>query len=403
MQGTPEVCKINHVVVGGQQYRQIWIPSYILRTSHAQDIYTRTFIDCGADINCINYDFAWRNWIPLRKFKKPLLVNNVDGSPNEAGTIKHLVTLYIRMGGIVHKEEFPAIKCGKDNIILGLPWLNHINPIINWANKNVDIHEATDQTEEYNLTMSQGKFTIRKATEEPPTHPELLPLELEKEPPIFPDKNFINYIRGAQYIYTKGNNWFEMKNGRLTPLTITKSSIASKLAQKAQEVQITLPEEYAEYTEVFLEEASQKMFPSRPYDHPILLNETFIPRIGKIYPLSPDEQKLTDDFIEENLQTGKIRPSSSPQASSFFYVGKKDSGLQPCQDYRYVNKHSIKDIYPLPLISNLIDKVKDATIFTKFDIWSGCNNIRIKDGDQWKATFITSKGLLSCFSDYPTP
>ena len=73
---------------------------------------------------------------------------------------------------------------------------------------------------------------------------------------------------------------------------------------------------------------------------------------------------------------------------------KKDSSLRPCQDYRYVNEHTIKDAYPLPLISNLIDMVKDATIFTKFDIQSGYNNIRIKEGDQWKATFITSKGLF---------
>ena len=136
------------------------------------------------------------------------------------------------------------------------------------------------------------------------------------------------------------------------------------------------------------------MPPSRPYDHPILLNETFVPKIGKVYPLSPDEQKATDDFIKENLKTGKIRLSSSPQASSFFYIGKKDSRHRPCQDYQYVNKHTIKDAYPLPLISDLIDMVKDATIFTKFDIQSGYNNIRIKEGDQWKATFIMSKGLF---------
>ena len=110
------------------------------------------------------------------------------------------------------------------------------------------------------------------------------------------------------------------------------------------------------------------MPPSRPYDHPILLDKTFVPKIGKVYPLSPNEQKATNDFIEENLRTGKIRPSSSPQASSFFYVGKKDLGLRPCQDYRYVNEHTIKDAYPLPLISDLIDMVKDATIFMKFDI-----------------------------------
>ena len=206
MQGTPEACKINHVVVGGQWYRQIRIPSYILRTSHAQDIYTRTFINCRADINCINHNFTWRNKIPLKKFEKPLLVNNIDGSPNEAGTIKHSVILFIRMGGIIHEEEFHVIKCGKDNIILRLPWLNQINPTINWANKHIDIHEATDQTEEYNMTISQGRFTIRKATEEPPTHPELLLPKLEKEPLIFPDKNFIDYIRGAKHVYVNGVN-----------------------------------------------------------------------------------------------------------------------------------------------------------------------------------------------------
>ena len=199
-QGTPETCKINHVIVGGQQYRQIHIPSYILQTSHVQDIYTRTFINCRVDINCIDYNFTWRNRIPLRKPEKLLLVNNVDGSPNEAGTIKHSVILFIRMGGIIHKEEFHAIKCRKDNIILGLPWLNCINPTINWVSKHIDIHRATNQTEEYNMMTSQGEFSIRKVTEEPPTHPELLPPELEKEPPIFPDKNFINYIRGANHI-----------------------------------------------------------------------------------------------------------------------------------------------------------------------------------------------------------
>ena len=227
------------------------------------------------------------------------------------------------MGGIIHREEFYAIKCKKDKIILGLPWLNHINPTINWVNKHVDIHEATDQTEEYNLATATKHFTIRKATQEPPTHPKLLPWEHEKEEPIYPDENFVNYVRGAQYVYTKATNRFQMIIGKLRPLTIAKTSIASKLAQQTKETPVTLLEEYAEYAEVFSEEASQKMPPSRPYDHPILLDETFVPKIGKVYPLSPDEKKATDNFIKENLKTGKIRPSSSPQASSFFYVKKR--------------------------------------------------------------------------------
>ena len=76
-------------------------------------------------------------------------------------------------------------------------------------------------------------------------------------------------------------------------------------------------------------------------------------------------------------------------------MDKKDTdNLRPCQDHRYVNSHTIKDTYPLPLVSDLIDKVKNATTFTKFDVQWGYNNIQIKDGDQWKAVFITHKGLF---------
>ena len=133
------------------------------------------------------------------------------------------------------------------------------------------------------------------------------------------------------------------------------------------------------------------------------MDESFVPKVGKAFPLTPREQKVTEDFLEENLKLGRIRPSSSPQASSFFFVDKKDTDdLRPCQDYRYVNSHTIKDVYPLPLISDLIDKVKNATTFTKFDIQWGYNNIQIKDRDQWKAAFITHKGLFEPTVMFPS-
>ena len=133
----------------------------------------------------------------------------------------------------------------------------------------------------------------------------------------------------------KGTNKYFKRNGKLVPMaTVAKTSISGKLAQGAKTVEVTLLEEYLEYAEVFLEEAFQKMPPRRAYDHPIKLDETFKPRVGKVYPLFPDEQKATDDFVEENFKNGKIQPSMSPQASLFFYVGKKDEGIRPCQDCR---------------------------------------------------------------------
>uniref|UniRef100_A0A0W0FGE2 Reverse transcriptase domain-containing protein n=1 Tax=Moniliophthora roreri TaxID=221103 RepID=A0A0W0FGE2_MONRR len=82
-------------------------------------------------------------------------------------------------------------------------------------------------------------------------------------------------------------------------------------------------------------------------------------------------------------------------ASPFFFVGKKEKGkLRPTQDYRRLNHRTIKNAYPLPLVSDLIDRLKDATIFSKLDLRNGYNNVRIKDGDQWKAAFKTNRGLF---------
>jgi Reverse transcriptase (RNA-dependent DNA polymerase) len=102
-----------------------------------------------------------------------------------------------------------------------------------------------------------------------------------------------------------------------------------------------------------------------------------------------------DDFLNKNLAKGYIHPSKSPMASPFFFVAKKDSdALQPCQDYHYLNDGTIKNAYPLPLVSDLLDKLKGAQWFTKLDIWWGCHNVRIKDGDQWKGAFKTNRGLF---------
>ena len=79
-----------------------------------------------------------------------------------------------------------------------------------------------------------------------------------------------------------------------------------------------------------------------------------MPKIGKIYLLSPDEKKATEDFLKENLAIGKIYLSNSPQASSFFFVKKKDGKLHHCQDYKYLNEHTTCNVYPLSFIFDLI-------------------------------------------------
>ena len=74
-------------------------------------------------------------------------------------------------------------------------------------------------------------------------------------------------------------------------------------------------------------------------------------------------------------------------ASPFFFVKKKDGTLRPVQDYRRLNNITVKNKYPLPLIQELLDKLRKARYFTKLDVRWGFNNIQIKEGDEWKAAF----------------
>ena len=99
-----------------------------------------------------------------------------------------------------------------------------------------------------------------------------------------------------------------------------------------------------------------------------------------------------EKYIEEALASGFIRPSTSPAASGFFFVEKKDGGLRPCIDYRGLNTVSVKNRYPLPLVPPALEQLREATIFTKLDLRSAYNLIRIREGDEWKTAFITTRG-----------
>jgi len=132
----------------------------------------------------------------------------------------------------------------------------------------------------------------------------------------------------------------------------------------------------------------------------------FIPKSSKTYPLSPKETNTVKVFLDEHIAKDFIQPSKSLQASRFFFIGKKDGSLWPCQDYHYINEWMIKDAYSLLLIPPLITKLHNAKYFTKMNVRSGYNNILIHPDDCWKAAFTTSFGLLnqkSCSLAYAIP
>ena len=104
------------------------------------------------------------------------------------------------------------------------------------------------------------------------------------------------------------------------------------------------------------------------WDHTIDMKEEFVPRKGKVYPLSREEKEEIHEFILEQLRKGYIRPSKLPQIALVFFVGKKHGKKYMVQGYRYLNEWTIKNNYPLPLISDIVENISTKIVFTKMGL-----------------------------------
>ena len=98
------------------------------------------------------------------------------------------------------------------------------------------------------------------------------------------------------------------------------------------------------------------------------------------------------EFLDENLASGRIVAGKSPITLSFFFTKKANESLRPVMDYQEINKWTVPDHYPLPLIDQLIMSLTSSMVFTKLDVRWGFNNIRIEPEDQFCAAFITPYG-----------
>ncbi|XP_060112868.1 uncharacterized protein LOC132585122, partial [Heteronotia binoei] len=140
------------------------------------------------------------------------------------------------------------------------------------------------------------------------------------------------------------------------------------------------------------ETGADQLPPHRPYDCAIDLVPGAPLPVGRLYPMSEPELAALRDFLDKNLKRGFIRPSTSPLSAPVLFVKKKSGELRLCNDYRALNKITIRDRYPLPLIPELLDRLKGAQIYTKLDLRGAYNLVRIRPGDEWKTAFGTRYG-----------
>jgi len=141
-------------------------------------------------------------------------------------------------------------------------------------------------------------------------------------------------------------------------------------------------EKFYKWIKVFGKKQSERISTRKIWDHEIELKEEFVPRKGKVYPLSKEKREKVREFIVEQTRKRYIRLLNSSQTVPVFFVGKKNRKTRMVQDYQYLNKWIVKNNYPLPLILDIIKNIGTKKIFTKMDLRWGYNNVKIKERDE---------------------
>ena len=165
--------------------------------------------------------------------------------------------------------------------------------------------------------------------------------------------------------------------------------------KRTEATQTNLLDKYKCHKKVFNEQKSQRLPHHTIWDHAIeLLPNAPKSLPGRLLLLTQEEIMEVHKFVDKHLKRETIRELWSPYVANFFFVKKKDGKLRPVQDYRPLNKWTLKNQNISPLIPATIDHLSGCTLFTKFDVRWGYNNIWIKPGDEWKAAFLTPEGLF---------
>lgn len=338
-------------------------------------LHATALLDSGASSCFLDITFARSSRIPVVAKKKPIPVEVIDGRPLSSGAITEATSpLILTVGSHLEEISFYLITSPRHPVILGLSWLEAHNPLVDWRDRSIQFSSLDHPPQLASPPLRADSTTFSSSSTLAPHVTPTLSLQasilaLPKDSP-----------RSCDLLATPNS------------LVISATSPATESALLPPSTITRLPPQYEEFFDVFEKKNAERLPEHRLYDCPIDLVEGTSPPFGPIYSLSEPELAALRTYIDENLTNGFIRHSKSPAGAPILFVKKKDGSLRLCVDYRGLNRVTIRNRYPLPLIPELLDRLRTGMVFSKIDLRGAYHLVRIRPGDEWKTAFRTRYG-----------
>ncbi|PRQ22490.1 putative nucleotidyltransferase, Ribonuclease H [Rosa chinensis] len=298
----------------------------------------RVFIDCGSASNFLNPVVAQRLGLQIHHDSQ-LTFTSASGHPLQPmGTVRNVT---VKVQSFTFTDDFFLLPVTGCDLVLGAKWLNTLG-FIGWH---------------------------------------------------FAEKVMVFFMDGQCYTLhgLSATNRTPDTSGLLA---LVQAEQSSSLLQTGIDPVHTLPQCVQDLLSLFddLFQPPTRLPPKRAIDHRI----TLLPNSGPVnvrpYRYAHSQKDELEAQVQEMLQAGLIRPSSSPYSSPVLLVKKKEGTWRFCVDYRGLNAVTVKDRFPIPVVDELLDELHGATYFTKLDLRSGYHQIRMHEDDIEKTAFRTHDG-----------
>jgi len=300
--------------------REVWMRIGLEKIDTHEGVTVKALLDSRATGMFVDKKFVERHGFRMDELERPLIVTNVDGSNNSGGRITHEVECNVYYRGHQERMKFDVCNLGRTDVILGMPWLAAHNPEIDWEKGEVKMTRCPPWC---------GKDNRSKEARE------------KQEKVMRKEARTVEGEKAINWAADEKKDW-----GREEEMEIDH-----------RKIETMVPKRFHQWLKVFGKVESERMLVRKVWDHAIDVKEDLKPSKAKVYPLSRNERDEVQKFIDKHLKKGYIRPSKSQQTLPVFFVGKKDGGKHMVMDYRKLNKQTVKNNYPLPLITELVDNM----------------------------------------------